>query len=258
MIKIHRAEFFILSVGFRGGKNMRIIVVEDEERSRRGIAALISSFGDEYDVIAQATNGKHAFDLICKLKPDVVFTDIQMPLMNGLELIEAVHKMGITPQFVIISAHEDFTFAKKAISLGVREYILKPITIEDIENALAGLKRSETTIIAHNKTDVMHPIVRRAIAEIETGFAKKITLEQIAAQYKVTPEYFSYIFARDAGKNFNSFLNHIRIEAAKTLLKSGQEKIADVAGKVGFTDAKYFCKVFKKKTGQTPSEYMHL
>ena len=237
---------------------MRIIVAEDEERSRRGVSALISSFGDEYDVIAQAVNGKNAFDLICKLKPDVVFTDIRMPVMDGLSMIEAVQKEGIAPQFVIISAHEDFDFARKAISLGVREYILKPITIEDIENALLNLKRTEKTVLIHKSTDIIHPIVRRAIAEIETGYAGKISLEQISTRHKVTPEYFSYIFARDAGMKFNAFLNHIRIEAAKTLLRDGHEKIADVAEKVGFTDAKYFCKVFKKKTGLTPSEFIHM
>jgi len=236
---------------------LRIIIAEDEERSRRGIAALISSFGPEYDVIAQAANGKAAFELICKLKPDVVFTDIRMPFMDGLALIEAVRGEGIDSQFVIISAHEEFAFARQAIRLGVREYILKPITIEDIDNALTGLKRPGKPIVTRGGNVDIHPAVRRAMAEIETSFADKITLEQIAVRHKMTPEYFSYIFARDAGMKFSAYLKNIRIEAAKALLQDGHEKVLDVAGKVGFTDSKYFCRVFKDATGYTPSEYRH-
>lgn len=113
---------------------MRIIIVEDEKRSSRGLKNLLLSISEECEVVAEVSDGQKAFELILCLQPDVVFTDIKMPIMDGISMIKAVQaRGGVKTRFVIISAYEEFELARQAISLGVVEYLVKPLTLEDVE-----------------------------------------------------------------------------------------------------------------------------
>ena len=113
---------------------MRIMIVEDEKRSSRGLKNLLLSISEECEIVAEASDGQKAFELILCLQPDVVFTDIKMPFMDGISMIKAVQaRGGVRTRFVIISAYEEFELARQAISLGVVEYLVKPLTLEDVE-----------------------------------------------------------------------------------------------------------------------------
>ena len=84
---------------------MRIIIVEDEKRSSRGLKNLLLSISEECEVVAEVSDGQKAFELILCLQPDVVFTDIKMPIMDGISMIKAVQaRGGVKTRFVIISA----------------------------------------------------------------------------------------------------------------------------------------------------------
>ena len=121
---------------------MRMMIIEDEQRARRGLKGLLLATAEEQDeIVAEASNGKDGLELIKTLKPDVVFTDIEMPYINGLELIKNVRKEGLTTIFVIISAYAEFEYARSAISLGVTEYLVKPLIMEDVEQALESVKK---------------------------------------------------------------------------------------------------------------------
>ena len=98
---------------------MKIIIVEDEQRAREGLAKLITSLSSEYEVIGQAGNGQSALDMILKYQPDVIFTDIKMPIMDGITMTRMVRAHGIKSEFVVISAYGDFDMARQFISLGV-------------------------------------------------------------------------------------------------------------------------------------------
>ena len=102
---------------------MKILIAEDEQRTRQGLVRVLQSLGNQYEIVAQASNGKAALEMILEQKPDVVFIDIKMPFMDGLSVIEAARAHGIKTEFVIVSAYADFDFAKQSISLGVTEYL---------------------------------------------------------------------------------------------------------------------------------------
>ena len=133
---------------------MRILIAEDEQRTRQGLVRVLQSLRDEYEIVAQASNGKAALEMILEqkplfrsLRPDIVITDIRMPFMDGLSVIEAARAQGIKAEFVIVSAYADFDFAKQSISLGVIEYLLKPLTRDEAE---AVLKKIENKISGKN------------------------------------------------------------------------------------------------------------
>ncbi|MDC7286568.1 response regulator [Blautia schinkii] len=109
-----------------------ILIVDDERNERTGIERLIHRY--QYDLkIYQACNGEEALKVFEDKKIDILLTDIKMPFMTGMELIEEVHKRGWDPVCIIYSAYGEFEYAQNAISLGVLQYLLKPIRLEEFQ-----------------------------------------------------------------------------------------------------------------------------
>ena len=106
----------------------RIVLIDDEPLVLAGIASLIP--WEEYDctIVGKATNGNRAMELILDLNPDIVITDIRMPVMNGLELIEACQKQGCEFAFLLLTNLEDFQLAQQAVRLGATVHFCYAIT----------------------------------------------------------------------------------------------------------------------------------
>lgn len=118
---------------------MRIIIVEDEIKIREGMGKLIESLTDHI-VLGEASNGEEGLDLILRFKPDLVITDIRMPKMDGLEMIRHLHEQKIPIHAVILSGYSEFEYAKKAIKYGVDDYLLKPLSVDDVEDMLVKIE----------------------------------------------------------------------------------------------------------------------
>lgn len=245
---------------------MKIIIAEDEQRAREGLSKLLSTIPGDYELIAQAANGQTALEMILRLKPDVVFTDIKMPFLDGLSLIQAVRAQNLPTEFVVISAYADFELARQSISLGVAEYILKPVTREDIERTLCRLRQRidggrrysvQQAQDLRQKYPDAHPLILRALDVVQNCYAGKINQRELAEGLGISPEYFSYLFSKNIGETFSSFLRTYRIQQAQELYREGGCDRKDVPYAVGFSDAKYFNQVFRKVTGKSPTEYLY-
>lgn len=244
---------------------MRIIVVENEQRAREGIIRLIELISKEYKVVARASNGETGLELITQLEPDVVFTDIKMPYMDGVELIRAVRSRGLGTEFVVVSAYADFQKAQQCISLDVADYLLKPLTRSDMENALCRIQArlegrriypaGEPDCLRKQYPDA-HPLVLRALDAIQSGYGGKLSQKGLAQQLGISPEYFSYLFSTHVGETFSSFLRRYRIRQALLLYQRDDVDRKSVPYAVGFSDPKYFNRVFRELTGKTPCEYL--
>jgi len=113
---------------------MKILIVEDEFNAREGLGDLLGKISTEYYVCGKASDGEQGIVLAKELKPDLVFVDIEMPKLNGLQMIDKIKENGQDPYFVILSGYSDFKYAQNGIRLGVEEYLLKPITYNDLKN----------------------------------------------------------------------------------------------------------------------------
>lgn len=113
-----------------------VLVAEDEVWIRNGIVEMIERFGLDFKVVAQASDGVEAWNLINEVWPNVVITDIVMPELDGLSLLGKcdAYKLGIVP--IVISGYENFSYARQAIRYGASEYLLKPVVAEDLKQAL--------------------------------------------------------------------------------------------------------------------------
>ena len=115
---------------------IKVFLVDDEIATREGIRNSSLWEEGEYTLIGEAPDGEIALPMIYEEKPDIVITDIRMPFMDGLALSRAVKRNMPWIHIVILSGYSDFVYAKQAISLGVEEYLLKPVTADELRSAL--------------------------------------------------------------------------------------------------------------------------
>jgi len=119
---------------------MRIVIVEDEIRIREGIIKLIKKVNADHDIIGEAENGIDGLRLISQTKPDLIITDIKMPDMDGLEMLSHLKEMHISVRAIVLSAYSEFSYAQQAITLGVSEYLLKPISVGSLTQSLQNIE----------------------------------------------------------------------------------------------------------------------
>ncbi len=119
-----------------------VFIVDDEVIVREGLRNKIDWNNSQFTLAGEAGDGEIALSMIQEIKPDILITDIRMPFMDGLELSTMVKKMQPWIKIIILSGHDEFEYAKKAISIGVEDYILKPFTSDEILNALNKIAAS--------------------------------------------------------------------------------------------------------------------
>ena len=120
---------------------MRILIVADEIRIREGIQRLLNKLDSGYTIVGEANDGEEGLRLCKELDPDLIITDVQMPRMNGLQMLETLYAEGILTKAIVLSAYSEFEYARSAMKLGVTEYLLKPVNLNDFSNALENIKR---------------------------------------------------------------------------------------------------------------------
>ncbi|MBE6086596.1 MAG: response regulator [Clostridium beijerinckii] len=119
----------------------KVMIVDDEIPAREILLCIINWEDTDFRIVYSASNGKDALDKYTDIKPDLIITDIQMPIINGLDLIEEVQKINKSQKFLILSCYEDFTYAQRAMKMGVTDYLIKDlITPNDLYGILAKTK----------------------------------------------------------------------------------------------------------------------
>ena len=133
---------------------MKVFLVDDEIATREGIRSSSLWTDGEYTLVGEAPDGEIALPMIYEEKPEVVITDIRMPFMDGLALSRAIKRTMPWIHIVILSGYSDFVYAKQAISVGVEEYLLKPVTADDLRNVLDKIRdkiREEALLSANTQ-----------------------------------------------------------------------------------------------------------
>lgn len=123
-------------------KRYSVVVAEDETIILRDVVREIEGMDMGFCVVGTASNGADALKLVQTMKPDVLVTDIKMPLMTGIQLIEEVRKENKNIKIILLSGFNDFSYAQQAIHQGVEEYLLKPLETEQLEEVLVRIQKS--------------------------------------------------------------------------------------------------------------------
>lgn len=125
-----------------------VLIVEDEKMIRQGIRVMIQRSGVPVENIVECSNGVMALEMLQKQAVDVMFTDIRMPKMDGIQLVTEVQKLPNKPKIVAVSGYDDFSYAVDMMRNGVQEYLLKPL---EREKLISVLKKLEAEITEHNR-----------------------------------------------------------------------------------------------------------
>ncbi len=241
--------------------SIKLLIADDEDTIRNGIAKYIQLHTDRFDKIYLAANGREALDIILRDKPDIMFLDVQMPLMTGIEVMQEAKRADALPFTMILSAYEEFKYCQQALRLGAKEYLLKPVRSSDIlqmANHAADELFGAVEQVRIQPTEEKNYLVRLAKEYVEEHYYENLMLADVAQRVGISAGYLSTLFQKQLSKGFIDYLNEIRIEHACAYLLQNHLKTYEIAYKVGFKDEKYFSKVFKRIKGQTPSEYRKL
>ncbi len=122
---------------------MRFVIVEDEIRIREGIQKLLPKLNKTNIVVGEAENGKEGLEVIRREKPDIIITDIRMPVMDGLEMLKILYDESYKGQVIVLSAYSEFEYAREAMHLGVMDYLLKPIIMEEFSDAVERVQQEQ-------------------------------------------------------------------------------------------------------------------
>lgn len=244
----------------------KVALVDDDEWILKGIEHTFEWDKYGFCVAAKFTEPNDLLEYLKTNTVSVIFTDIKMMDMTGLELIDKVKNgMGFKNIiFVIISAYDDYDFMREAIKLGVADYCRKPILRSAAEKIMQDLKlkldlpqRSKTENLNDEKGDMpVHEGLQKIIDYINGNLEKRLTLTDAASRFGYNASYVSSLFKVYLNTGFSEYLMAMRMKKAKELFDTKKYSIKEVQTFVGYADYSYFHSTFTKYYGITPSKYL--
>lgn len=240
-----------------------VLVADDEHLIAKNIAKKIESSNPSFQVVQICASGSDAMEYIDQTQPDVVFTDIRMPEVDGLELAKFLNEKYPHIVCVIVSGYNDFKYAKTAIVYHVNDYLMKPINLEElagcltrIEDHLNALHVNLSTLAQNGKFGKKPEEIVSSVKEyIRQNYSQQINFAALAENYGFSSAYLSKIFQKYTGTSPSGYLKELRMSAAKAMLKNPAIPISTISTQVGFQDQFHFSKTFKSCTGLSPTEY---
>jgi len=275
---------------------IRALIVEDEPPSLRRIARMIEESGMGFEVVATAGDGEQALERLNEMAKsaetpcDVVFTDIRMPVMDGLQLMDAIRERFPACQIVVISGYQEYAYFSRALRAKAVDYLLKPLSKQDMDSLLRRLRDQheerqqarrhileaiDTALSLQDLSAGMEnlgtpaagafgqpSVSQRSVAEeveryLRAHFAEHISLQMLGTVFGYVPSYVSLLFRKAYSVSPADYLTRIRLDEAKRLMQQNPDMlIREISERVGFKSQHHFSRVFKKNEGVWPTRYV--
>lgn len=254
-----------------------VLIVDDEPFVRLSIRNKVDWGRSGFEISGEAGNGQEAVRLMQARHFDLVVADMKMPEMDGIGLVKEVNRLCLDIIIVIISGYTDYNYLRESLIHNAFDYLLKPVGQAELLSLLERVKerlaasRENNHWLSLRKVDCKNTghiednyfekeksgkeIVPAAQEYIERFYENDLTLNSVAQQFFINPNYFSMLFQQETGISFTHYLNEVRISSAKKLLTDTTLNLSEIAAMVGYGDHSYFTKVFKKLAGTSPSIY---
>ena len=237
-------------------KTLRVLLVDDEIMIREGFKRLFDWAAHDCEVVGEAADGMEALSRIDALCPDIVIMDINIPIMNGLKVIQLSRIKHPETAYVIVSGYDDFSYCREALRLQITDYILKPVNYDEFGSCIDNLKISLFERgVTHSDSALEERTINQLTRYLQEHLSEEISLSVLADEFHLSAQYISQLFKSEIGVNFLTYLTNIRMENAKKLLLATSLPIFDISERSGYGDYRVFTKAFKKSEGVTPSQY---
>ena len=240
-----------------------VLIVEDEMIEQEFLTLAVRDELFPEDMLLSCVSGDDAIKLAKQYRPNIILMDLMLPEIDGLTVIQEIRKFLPNSCISILTAHSDFSYAQRAISLRVFDYLLKPVKPMDFKKIFHQMLKtvSSNCILTKEKpndhiiNDKRHYFIEQAIQYIQEHFREKLTLKMVASKVFVNPKYFSHIFKKEVNIAFTDYIIQLRIQYACKLLETTKYKAYRISSECGFSDPSYFNRVFYDKMGMTPQIY---
>ena len=240
----------------------RVIIAEDENLIAKNIAKHIEAQNPNFKVAGIYSNGEDALEAIKEQPPAVVFTDISMPVMTGLEMAAEISRAMSHVKIVIITGYADFEYARQALHYGVTDYLLKPLDTEELSKVLKNLEISLKDISRQIKSEsgaesalTPEEIVTLVKTFVKEHYSEELDLNSIALSLGFSSSYLTKVFNKVENTTPSKYIRGYRMNIAKQLMNDSNLTIQQIAAHVGYNDPFHFSRSFKQTFGISPTEY---
>ena len=270
----------------------KVIIVDDEPIIVEGLQKGIEWGKWNCEIVGTGSSGMEGLELVKKLEPDILISDISMANMDGLAMVAAIKSEHPNVEVCLLTGFRNFEYAQQAIKLGVTRFLLKPSKIDELEEAIDAMiknlqskgKTGESdldniwdcqnsdekylynTFIKERLNqhendrkirfnDANSYIIKKAIIYMYNNYVQKLSLLDVADHCYISSWHLSKLLNQYTGKGFFEIVNRIRIDKAKELLKGSTAKIQEISDMVGFQDVTHFSRIFKNYEEISPKDY---
>ena len=270
----------------------KVIIVDDEPIIVEGLQKGIEWEKWNCEIVGTGSSGMEGLELVKKLEPDILISDISMANMDGLAMVAAIKSEHPNVEVCLLTGFRNFEYAQQAIKLGVTRFLLKPSKIDELEEAIDAMiknlqskgKTGESdldniwdcqnldekylynTFIKERLNqheddskirfnDANSYLIKKAIIYMYNNYVQKLSLLDVADHCYISSWHLSKLLNQYTGKGFFEIVNRIRIDKAKELLKGSTAKIQEISDMVGFQDVTHFSRIFKNYEGISPKDY---
>ncbi|MGT2932839.1 response regulator transcription factor [Streptococcus catagoni] len=239
----------------------KLLIVEDEHLIRKWLHYAIDYKLLDIVVVGEAKDGKEGAALIAESKPDIVLTDINMPIMTAFEMFDATKDYSYAK--IILSGYADFPNARSALHYGVLEFLTKPLEKEALYQTLRSIiERLEDQKLRGDQSHLYLPLpqISEQLPEaaqdmlhfIHDHYQEKIMISQLAHELGYSESYLYNLAKKHLNMTLSDYINQYRInQAIQLMLNEPDLLVYQIAEAVGIYDYRYFDRVFKKYMGQT-------
>ncbi|MGL6199299.1 MAG: response regulator transcription factor [Lachnospiraceae bacterium] len=225
----------------------KVLIVDDEKSSAEIISYFIKEYQLPLEILGIASRGDIALKEIKRVKPDIVFLDIEMPFLNGLQVIEEANNSGYSNTvYIVITAFNKFDYAQKALRLGAKDLLLKPVQYNQFCETMQR-------VIGYQYSN--NALFNQLLEYIHEHYTEDLELSDCATALSTSTNNILRMFKKYLDTNFTAYYNKLRINKALELLAKGYA-IKEAAHAVGYHNLNYFYRKFKEQVGMTPKEYV--
>lgn len=233
---------------------IKILIAEDEPLSLQNLIGHLRRCLGTDALIEGVSDGREAVERARQIQPALIFMDIEMPIMNGLDAASILHQNQPELPIIFLTAFDRFDYAVGAMRAGGTDYLLKPFDRAQVNACLRRvLELPEQNAEQPDATE--NPFCTQFSVWLSHHYMQDISLDQAAEAMGMSSFYFSRYFRTAYNQTFIEYLTEYRIQQAVRLLEETTIPVREIAFRVGYADAGYFSKVFKRHVGVTPSDY---
>ena len=230
------------------------VIIEDDPMITRLNRRYIEQ--DSRFAVVQTFSAAHPALFWLRRNPiDLIILDVYMPQMSGTELLLQLRAEGVDADVIMVTSANDAKTVNDAVRLGAVDYLVKPFDSAQITACLRKLNLLQESRPAVCGDKPGNTFCTQFSVWLEHHYMQDVSLDQAAEAMGMSSFYFSRFFRTSYNQTFLEYLTAYRIDRAVELLQQTDIPVREIAVRVGYTDANYFTKVFKRHLGVTPTEY---